>query len=334
MSAHSNIISTTLEWSQEDAAKYFLAPLFISNNDLSHFDVITNISGKSILLDKYDSLKDITKANGGAGFAGSSVQSSNDNVTLTLDRLQVEHAQKAHAFYSHIKSQLMKQGVNRDDLTGTLLMTIISEMLMGGIMRDFSTILWWGSKTSGAAGATNKLADGIWEACKDATANTGVPSVTYSANATTGGAIVALNALMVARSAELAASEQVLFVSRAFADKYRAELTAKGVQGAYQDLQGGIANLSFNGIPMEVKPDWDVNIGVHGAALPAAGPSGTAKKECALLLAKNAIAIGTDFEVQDVDMWYNKDESENRFRMNYSFGCVLKDNKLAAKIKY
>ena len=57
-----NIINTSLTWSQEDAAKYFLQPLFISNNDLSHFDVMTNISGSSILLDKYSALKDVTKA--------------------------------------------------------------------------------------------------------------------------------------------------------------------------------------------------------------------------------------------------------------------------------
>ena len=117
-------------------------------------------------------------------------------------------------------------------------------------------------------------------------------------------------------------------------DRYRAELTAKGVQGAYQDLQGGIANLSFNGIEMRVMPDFDVNIAQFGASLASNGPSGVGKTECAVLLAKDAIAVGTDFEVQDVDMWYNRDCKENRFRMNYSFGVALKDNALAATIAY
>lgn len=324
MSAHKDIIKSNLTWSQEDAAKYFLQPLFISNNDLSHFDVMTNISGSSIKLDKYSALKGVTAAMNTGCFDGQDVESDNSNVTLSLVRLEVEHAQMAHSLFNHIKSQLMRQGIERNNLDGTLLMQMISELLMGGIMRDFSTILWWGKATGGAG--VQALADGIW------TKVNGIPAgqrVAY-----TGVALTDLNSLMTARTNELAAADQIMFVSRSFADKYRAELTAKGVQGAYQDLQGGIANLSFNGIEMRVMPDFDVNIADFGGTLASNGPSGTTKTECAILLAKNAIAIGTDFEVQDVDMWYNRDCKENRFRMNYSFGCALKDASLAAVIKY
>ena len=145
-----NMITTALTWSQEDAAKYFLQPLFVSNNDLQHFDVMTNISGSSIKLDKYSALKDVTKAMGTACFEATETQSTNSNVTLTLCRLEVEHAQQGHALFNHIKSQLMKTGVSRNDLTGTMLMEMISKLLMDGIMRDFSTILWWGQTASGA----------------------------------------------------------------------------------------------------------------------------------------------------------------------------------------
>ncbi|QDP66749.1 MAG: hypothetical protein GOVbin5978_25 [Prokaryotic dsDNA virus sp.] len=317
-----NFIGTPISWSQEDAAKYFLQPLFISNNDLSHFDVMTNISGSSIKLDKYASISGVTKANGGGSFAAPAAALSNNTaVTLNLDRLLIESEQGAYALYNHIKSQLMKQGISRSDLTGTLLMEIVSELLMGGIMRDFSTILWWGDKTAGAGVAVQGLSDGIWKACD------GVAAVAY-----TGVVLDDLADLMTNRSNELAASEQVMFVSRAFADQYRKELTEKSVQGAYQDLQGGIAQLSYNGIPMVVKPDFDVNIATYGATLSANSPSATTNTACAILLAKDAIAIGTDFEVQDVDMWYNRDEQKNRFRMNYSFGCALKDDSLVAKI--
>lgn len=317
-----NIIDTSLTWSQEDAAKYFLQPLFISNNDLSHFDVMTNISGSSILLDKYSALKDVTKAINDDCFEADDTRSDNSNVTLSLVRLEVEHKQKAHALFNHIKSQLMKQGIERNNLDGTLLMQMISEILMGGIKRDFSTILWFGMAAGGAG--TQGLANGILAAVN------GIPAGQVVAD--TGVALTDLNSLMTARTNELAASDQVMFVSRAFADNYRAELTAKGVQGAYQDLQGGIANLSFNGIPMIVMPEFDVNIAAYGATLPSAGPSGTGATRYAMLLAKDAIAVGTDWSIQDVDMWYNRDCKENRFRMNYSFGCALKDNSLVATI--
>ena len=333
MSAHSNVIDTSLTWSQEDAAKYFLQPLFISNNDLSHFDVITNISGSSIKLDKYTALKGVTGAIGAGCFDGQDKQSTNSNVTLDLVRLEVEHAQKAQSLFNHIKSQLMRQGIDRNDLDGTLLMQMISELLMGGIMRDFSTILWWGNGSSGSG--VQGLNAGIWNKVFETTANGGIPAtskVTYSPGATA--AIDALEALMLARTNELAASDQVMFVSRSFADKYKNELYAQGVNNAYADMQSGIENLSYNGIPMVVKPDFDVNIAEFHASMPTGVGSAADKTECAMLLAKDAIAVGTDFEIQDVDMWYNRDCKENRFRMNYSVGVALKDGALAATVSH
>ncbi len=313
-----NIINTSINWNQEDAAKYFLQPLFISNNDLSYFDVMTDISGASIKLDKYSSLKDVTKAMGESCFEADGTRSTNSHVTLTLERLEVEHKQAAHALFNHIKSQFLKRGINRNDMTGTLLMEIVSELLMGGIMRDFSTILWWGDKAAGAG--TQALANGIWEAVD------GIPAAQQVVNGAT--ALATLSDMMDARTNELAGSEQVMFVSRAFADLYKSELQATVVGAAYQDLQSGIDKLMYNGIPMIVKPDWDTNIGAYGASMSSGAPASTAATKAAMLVARDAIAIGTDWGIQDVDMWYNKDCKENRFRMNYSFGAALKDDSL------
>ena len=317
-----NMITTALNWNQEDAAKYFLQPLFISNNDLTHFDVMTDISGISIKLDKYGALKGVTKAMGTACFEADDTRSTNNHVTLTLCRLEVEHAQQGHALFNHIKSQLMKKGVSRNDLTGTLLMEIVSELLMGGIMRDFSTILWWG-QTAGGVGVQD-LCNGIWEAVN------GIPAAQIVAETGAANILTDLASMMTARTNELAAAEQVMFVSRAFADAYKSALQAAGTHtAAYADLQGGINALRYNGIEMIVKPDFDVNIAQFGASLSSNGPSTTAKTSAAILLAKDAIAVGTDWGIQDVDMWYNKDCKENRFRMNYSLGVALKDSSLA-----
>jgi hypothetical protein len=315
-----NMITTSLTWSQEDAAKYFLQPLFVSNNDLTHFDVMTDISGSSIKLDKYSALKDVTKAMGTACFEADGTQSTNSNVTLTLCRLEVEHAQQGHALFNHIKSQLMRQGISRNDLTGTMLMEMISKLLMDGIMRDFSTILWWGQTASGYG--TQDLCNGIWEAVNN------IPAAQQVTE--TGVVLTDLANMMAARTNELAASEQVMFVSRAFADAYKSALQAAGTHtAAYADLQGGINALRYNGVEMIVKPDWDVNIAQYGATLSSNGPSGVTKTKAAMILAKSAVAVGTDWQVQEVDMWYNRDCKENRFRMNYSLGVALKDNALA-----
>lgn len=327
-----NIIGTPISWNQEDAAKYFLQPLFISNNKLDYFDVMTNISGGKILLDSYAALKDVTKAlDADDCFVADGTSANNSQVELVLDRLEVEHAQKAHSLFNHIKSQFMKRGIARMDLTGTLLMEIISEILMGGIMRDFSTLLWWGEKTGGSG--TQALTNGIWQACNSIPAG---QQVAYTASGAGNAANILddLANLMTARTNELAQEEQVMFVSRSFADRYREALIATTSGAAYMDLQKGFSGLQYNGIDMIVMPDWDVNIAEYGTTLASNGPSAADKTECVMLLAKNAVAIGTDWEIQDVDMWYNKDCKENRFRMNYSFGCALKSTKLCATITY
>ena len=57
-----NVINTSLTWTQEDAQKYFLEPMFYENDHLKYIDVMTNIDGASITLDKYSALSNITKA--------------------------------------------------------------------------------------------------------------------------------------------------------------------------------------------------------------------------------------------------------------------------------
>ena len=48
-----NVINTSLTWSQEDARRYFLSPLFYENDHLKGMEVISDISGASIKLDRY-----------------------------------------------------------------------------------------------------------------------------------------------------------------------------------------------------------------------------------------------------------------------------------------
>ena len=322
-----NVINTSLTWAQEDAMKYFLQPLFYENDALSGMDVISDVSGGSIKLDRYTSIKDITKTMGTGSFAADGTQSTNSNITLTLDRLEVEHAQQAHTLFSHIKSQLLKKGISRADMTGTIFMEIVSEIVLQGIKRDFSTLLWWGDKNNGSG--TTLLTNGVWKILSLAVVAT---TISLAANQVVGtNALTNLEAMLVLRNNELAAADnQIIYCSRAFADNYTLQLRAAGTHvDAYRDLQNGISNLSFNGVPLKVIPSWDIDIATHHAALAVmAGvlaPDAAADTQAALWTAEGNITVGTDFEAQDVDMWYNKDEKENRFRMLYSMGVAVKE---------
>ena len=321
------IIDTSLTWSQEDVQKYFLEPLFVSNNSLEWMDVMTDVSGESILLDRYAALKDVTKAQSLACFDPDGTQAENTNVTLTLKRLEVEHRQSAFSMFNHIKSQLLKKGIARNDLSGTLIKQIVSELLMQGIGRDFSTIMWWGDTANGAG--TQALANGFWKQIDAA----GLPAAQLKTFNTD--AVTTLTDMCDARTTELATSDQVIFASRAFAELYIKELMAVGTHvAAYDALQKGIPPLSFRGIPIIMKPEWDADIANHGAALAnmasgnAPNSTAVADHKCAILTARGNLTLATDFKSNPVDMWYNLDCKENRFRMNYSFGCQIKEESL------
>lgn len=323
-----NVINTSLTWSQEDAMKYFLQPLFYENNALKGMDVITDVSGGSIKLDRYTSIKDITKAMNTSCFSADGTQSTNSNVTLSLSRLEVEHAQQAHALFSHIKSQLLKKGINRADMTGTIFQEIVSEIVMQGIARDFSTLLWWGDVTNGAG--TQALTSGIWKKMDN---HLGAGTISLAANRAlwTTSTVNTLELMNGLRNNELAAADnQIIYCSRAFADDYAKDLRAANTHvAAYADLQDGISNLRFNGVPLVVIPSWDVDIANHGAALAnmtnALAPDAVGETKAAFWTASGNITVGTDYEAQDVDMWYDKNCKENRFRMLYSFGVEIKE---------
>jgi len=324
-----NIINTSLTWTQEDAQKYFLEPLFYENDHFKYMDVMTDISGASITLDRYTSLKDITKPINTDCFAEEVTRSVNSSIVLALCRLEVEHKQQAHNLFSHVKSQLLKQGISRNDLSGTKLMEIVSTLIMQGIQRDLSTILWWGDATNGTAGTSQILCNGIWKAM-DTHVGAGTIALGTHRTIALANSLLELEAMALLRSNELAASDQVIYCSRTFAESYKAQLRAAGTHTqAYADLQNGFGSLSFDGVEMVVLPSWDIDIATHGAALAnmtnALAPDAVAEKRAALWTAKNNITIGTDFTAQDVDMWYNRDCKENRFRMNYSFGVEVKE---------
>jgi hypothetical protein len=324
-----NVINTSLSWSQEDARKYFLSPLFYENDHLKGMEVISDISGASIKLDRYSALKDLTKAMNSSCFTADGTQSANDVITLTLCRLEVEHAQQSTSLLSHIKSQLLRRGISRYDLSGTIFMEIVSELVLQGIMRDMSTILWWGDADNGAG--TQALCNGVWKALDTAKGAGTLPAgqaLTQGATAT----ITHLEAMLAARSTELATAEgQVIYCSRAFADSYASELRASNGShtAAYADLQNGVGNLRFNGVPLMVQNSWDVDIANHAGALVnmtnGNAPDAAGETKAAIWTMENNITVGTDFAAQDVDMWYNRDCKENRFRMLYSFGVAVKE---------
>lgn len=137
------------------------------------------------------------------------------------------------------------------------------------------------------------------------------------------GAAAAIFQLMwEARTDELAefdSSTARFDVSRSMYENYKAYLNtfAGGVQGAYMDLQNGKKTLSFEGIPLIKRPDWDKRI--------KSADYGFIQPHRALLSTHENYVFGTDStdDYAKLEAWYEMKDQLNYFRAQYCAGTQI-----------
>ena len=113
----------------------------------------------------------------------------------------------------------------------------------------------------------------------------------------------------------------VFFVTSDIYFLYEKYLDAKGVDTAYTDTINGRQRLAYHGIPVV-----DVRLGSYLSA------TSFHQSFCLLTDRRNLVlAVNTaDFPGNEVRMWYNPDEMENRQRAVFMAGCDILDEGLVA----
>lgn len=323
-----NVISTTLTYSKEDVQAYFLQPLFLQSPAMEYFEVLTNVKS-SQLLDKFSTLENITHAET-SGFSGSTGVTYTQR-SVAVSRMEAEVEQAGGAFFNTVKGELLKSGLNKDDISGTVLQQIVADIMLKGVQRDLERQIWFNnvaladSEFSAYDGILTKLA--------------GLPAsqkldITSGALATDKAkdTFQAMMDGMPNEGLELR-DELVFFATRSLCDNYRATLRSGGQELAYISLVDGTNNLAYQGIPIVEMPQWDTVIGTAGNPAKIAPSLNTAANDLdghlAVLTVANNIVIGTDYEqVNGADIWYNKDLKVNRFRFEYVCGVNYKNDEL------
>ena len=317
-----------------DVNKYIVSPLFMGGDWMSYMDVLPDIKGKTVI-DNFGKLTGKTTAfNSGAAFAGATA-AIGSGVTIDPARMEIEVQFQADLLFGRIKGQLMRSNVDFDNIEGSLVKQALLEIISKGATRDFNQQMWMsGAHLTDAAGFVNNY-DGLFVACKNASAaeltSTDI-SNTENLGLQTGKGIVALQKMYEAASAELLDAEgRVFFVSGHIADDYQKTLEANGYAAAgYGALVDG-AKMSFRGIPIEVRRDWDAHLATQGAAK-VPFQSADAEDYCAMLTCRNAFVVGTDFSSTQVEQWYSMDNKAYRFRVSYMTGCALTNADLAVTL--
>jgi hypothetical protein len=95
----------------------------------------------------------------------------------------------------------------------------------------------------------------------------------------------------------------------------------------YGAMVNGVPQLTYRGIPLVVRRDWDVAIAADHAEIN--GQNAAAETHRAMLTTQDAFVVGTDFDENSVEQWYSQDNKAYRFRVAYMVGVALKDAKLA-----
>ena len=87
-----------------------------------------------------------------------------------------------------------------------------------------------------------------------------------------------------------------------------------------RNRRGGIKRIWLSEIDNVGMGDFAVD-----SSTGAIAPDAVGETMAAVLTMPGNFTVATDFKANPVDMWYNRDEKENRFRMTYSFGCAIKE---------
>lgn len=313
---------------QYDVNKYIVSPLFLGGELLSYMDVLPNIKGTTVI-DHLGKLTKITKGFNNGVFAGAG-SGSFKGVTIAPARVEAEVEFRAQSLFGKIKGQLMKAGHDFDNIDGSIVKTALLDLIGSGIKHDFNRQLIFNDVNSSSANFD--MYDGLFRTAKEGGAtmltNANLAVSANDAALGAGGGIEILQDMYDAASAELlAAPGRVFMVNGAVADNYQKSLEGTPYAAAAYGAVVDGAKMSYRGIPIVVRRDWDAVVGADHAAL--SFTSNATENYCAILTCQNAFIIGTDFDETRAEQWYSQDNKSYRFRVSYMVGCALPNPELA-----
>ena len=316
---------------QYDVNRSIIEPIFMGQDYMQYMEVLPNIKGTTVI-DKFNQLGKITKAFTNGAFSAEADADKGATITITPSRVEAEVEFRANELFNKMKGQLMRGQHDFDNIDGTIVKNILLDLIGQGVKADFNRQVWLGDVDS--ANADYGIYSGIFQAANDggATELNAITGMTQAEDAVlaAGNGVKILQGLYDAASPELLeAGNHVFFVSGDIADDYMAStLESSGYAAAgYGALVNGVPQLTYRGIPLVVRRDWDVHIAADFANIN--GSSAANETYRAMLTTRDAFVVGTDFDENSVEQWYSQDNKAYRFRVSYMVGVALKDAKLA-----
>ncbi len=259
------------------------------------------------------------------GWSGSS-KNIDTECTIDMTRVKAELGFSATDYYSLVfENMTLKEEVNLDDLTGTTLEEVETELFRKAISESIRKTMWIGSTTR-STGLYNSFDGFLTKLFKLVVAGdiTPVSLEDEDNELTTADQTVEMFDLLwdgASTTVKDAKSSGGLayYVTSDVYNLYEKKLDAAGVDTSYVDAINGRQELRYHGIPViDMRVDSLLNT------------FGMSTTIGFLTLKDNlTMAVNTsDFPGSEIKMWYNPDEMENRQRAIFAAGCEILDSSL------
>ncbi len=250
-----------------------------------------------------------------------------EQVKINMNKVKAEMAYSAEEYFNTVLELVTNSAdVNLGDLTGTELEKAETELFRRALAESIYATMWLGDEAGVIAGLTtfNGFIQCICDIFDDYGTNSAVrieeldscmPPVEYFST-TWRNAKPALRAL--ASEGQLA-----YYVTSDLYDAYQYALDNQEGGMGYYDMQNGRPQLYYHGIPI-----IEVPVAKYDPQ--------RCKTFCILTDRRNLVlAINTkDAPENEVRMWYNPDEMENRQRAVFLAGTAVVDQDLVSAIMY
>ena len=263
----------------------------------------------------WDGQRNILQKFTSAGWAGGKAATKYEK-TVNLNRVKAELGFSAANYFSMVYEKVSSLvNTHMDDLSGTELEQAETALFKQALAENIRVTMWIGD-TSAASGYNTF--DGLLKRINGLVDDDGVYNFSYQAAALEDPAYAVelfdkLWAGADPRIPGLKADDRLAyFVSSDIYRLYEKYLDAKGADAAYADAMNGRRTLAYHGIPVV-----DVRLGSYLGA--------TSFRQSFVMLTDRrnlVLAVNTaDMPGNEVRMWYNPDEMENRQRAIFMAGC-------------
>jgi len=247
--------------------------------------------------------------------------------------LEIYLEQCANDFNNKILMLWQKSGINRPDLTGTVLEGLMLQLILEAMQRDLFALFSFGDKdlnlTLNPDYKYYNAIDGLWTVLlADSTTQAESCVQRFSAitvlnqDATTATRAEDYLRQMYENSPsvlrQMAPADKAFYVTQNVYDNYLHTLQSRtGVEGAWIMLQDGSRTLSFNGIPVIPFIQWDVELNLPD------NPLNGVYNTLMLYTSPKNHYIGIDGVQNEVRSWYDPNTDLNKFRampvMGYNY---------------